>query len=257
MPPNPMQDSADKIFDVSKPGQTAPSSSSRPLVIGHKPLLKDPMVNQINVSEMNEYSNANTSQLTAEDLPSGSPVPAPSHRPPVDNDSMIANQPNANISLNPPNNSNSDTPDNSSEAGAPIAADHNGVSADVGENNDSTEEIEDAITHQETINDSEVIENQSDVISSDSTPLQTHSHLAKEEHPHTAHTELVKKLVESKQYYAPIGESARKKRSVRHIVAGSLLILFLCVALAYLMADVGIIKTNYNLPVHFFKQTSQ
>lgn len=30
------------VFDVSKPGSTAPSSSSKPIIVSHKPLIKDP-----------------------------------------------------------------------------------------------------------------------------------------------------------------------------------------------------------------------
>ncbi|MDZ7744696.1 MAG: hypothetical protein U5K77_02975 [Candidatus Saccharibacteria bacterium] len=39
----------DQVFDVSKPGKKAPSSTSRPLISSHGPMLQDPMVNQTNV----------------------------------------------------------------------------------------------------------------------------------------------------------------------------------------------------------------
>lgn len=37
---------APKFMDVSKPGSSLPSSSSRPTIAGHRTLMKDPMVNQ-------------------------------------------------------------------------------------------------------------------------------------------------------------------------------------------------------------------
>ncbi len=33
-----------KVFDVTKPGQSSPDASSRPVIVGHKPSVKDPMV---------------------------------------------------------------------------------------------------------------------------------------------------------------------------------------------------------------------
>lgn len=38
------KDETKKVFDVSKPGETAASASSRPVIVGHKTLLQDPMV---------------------------------------------------------------------------------------------------------------------------------------------------------------------------------------------------------------------
>lgn len=34
------------IFDVAEPGKSTPSPTSRPVIIGHGPMLKDPMVSQ-------------------------------------------------------------------------------------------------------------------------------------------------------------------------------------------------------------------
>lgn len=35
---------ANKVMDVAKPGKTAPDASSRPLIVGHQPMVKDPMM---------------------------------------------------------------------------------------------------------------------------------------------------------------------------------------------------------------------
>jgi len=34
----------DKVFDVAKPGATSPSSTSKPVIVGHKNMIDDPMV---------------------------------------------------------------------------------------------------------------------------------------------------------------------------------------------------------------------
>jgi len=36
--------SAPKVFDISKPGKSAPSSSSKPIIVSNRPILKDPMM---------------------------------------------------------------------------------------------------------------------------------------------------------------------------------------------------------------------
>lgn len=35
-----------KVMDVSKPGSTAPDASSKPVIVGHKPMVADPMVSR-------------------------------------------------------------------------------------------------------------------------------------------------------------------------------------------------------------------
>jgi hypothetical protein len=40
--------SAPKLFDIAKPGKSAPSSTSRPVIITNRPVLKDPMVIRVN-----------------------------------------------------------------------------------------------------------------------------------------------------------------------------------------------------------------
>lgn len=40
-----------QIFDVAKPGKATPSPTSRPVIVGHGPMLKDPMVSQQSQTE--------------------------------------------------------------------------------------------------------------------------------------------------------------------------------------------------------------
>lgn len=37
---------ADKVMDVNSPGKAAPSASSRPVIVSHKPMVEDPMVSK-------------------------------------------------------------------------------------------------------------------------------------------------------------------------------------------------------------------
>src|SRR5688500_10351004 len=43
-----------QVMDVSKPGKTAPSASSRPIIVGHKPVVQDSMVNEEKEMPSNE-----------------------------------------------------------------------------------------------------------------------------------------------------------------------------------------------------------
>jgi len=51
--------SADKFFDVAKPGKTAPSSTSRPVIITNRPVLKDPMVIRVDTGDDDTVKDAN------------------------------------------------------------------------------------------------------------------------------------------------------------------------------------------------------
>lgn len=39
-----MNDDSNKVFDVSKPSRVSPSNTSRPLIVGHRPTMADPMM---------------------------------------------------------------------------------------------------------------------------------------------------------------------------------------------------------------------
>ena len=46
-----------KLMDVSKPGKTAPSTTAKPVIVGHKPLLQqDPMVNPSGAEDKEEIN---------------------------------------------------------------------------------------------------------------------------------------------------------------------------------------------------------
>src|SRR5688572_11245924 len=54
-----------RVMDVSKPGKSAPDSSSRPIIVGHKPMIADPMVNpEKDESENTEPETVKVKKLT-------------------------------------------------------------------------------------------------------------------------------------------------------------------------------------------------
>lgn len=57
---------AKKIFDVTKPGQSSPDASSKPVIIGHKPLVEDPMVKEnVPVSQLSPTDTHQDEQAQA------------------------------------------------------------------------------------------------------------------------------------------------------------------------------------------------
>jgi hypothetical protein len=51
---NPMPSEKKRIMDVSKPGKTAATATTRPIIVGHGPIMKDPMMQQPKVAAVNE-----------------------------------------------------------------------------------------------------------------------------------------------------------------------------------------------------------
>jgi hypothetical protein len=62
------KDKAKQVFDVSKPGKSLPSATSRPVITGHGPLLKDPMVSQKEEDETKETPAEEAKISTAEKI---------------------------------------------------------------------------------------------------------------------------------------------------------------------------------------------
>ncbi len=73
----PNTDDPDKrIFDVAKPGKTAASAQSRPVIVGHRTLLQDPMVKPSNSEDAKEEA-PKTDEPTATSSPSGHTITPP------------------------------------------------------------------------------------------------------------------------------------------------------------------------------------
>src|SRR3989344_1198355 len=96
------KDESKKVFDVAKPGKTAASASSRPLIIGHKTLLQDPMVTRTPLPSKAKKIKPDSSDLGIDETASGEP----------EEEIKLLTPPETNIE--PPNSAESDK-DRSSE----------------------------------------------------------------------------------------------------------------------------------------------
>lgn len=67
----------DRVFDVTKPKHISPSATSRPVIVGHRPLVSDPMVRDSGSSTMKINVNAAEEEETQEpDLSLSTSAPA-------------------------------------------------------------------------------------------------------------------------------------------------------------------------------------
>ncbi len=94
------QDATKKVFDVMRPGKTPVSPTSRPVIVGHKPQVKDPMMSDRDERPLMDSNKKVTVQPAADasvPLPPTNKDTTPAVLPPTDADS--GGLPSANPSL--------------------------------------------------------------------------------------------------------------------------------------------------------------
>ena len=220
---------AQKFFDVSHPGKSTPSSTSRPTIVGHHTILQDPMVN---ADHENEEAVTNTSAL----------VNRTSITNIVPSDEAVAGY-NSTEKIE-------DTSEPSVEDVKDKVEDEPQVEADTETEKPKTEETE--LIEPES---KEPAEETSDIQmqSTDGTNTEEQKKAEKETKEDIEKQEAITKLIADKTYFAPIagnkGNSAKRNFVMPIIVA--LVVVFVA---GYLVIDSGIIKTSVKLPVSFFNK---
>ena len=214
---------AQKFFDVSHPGKSTPSSTSRPTIVGHHTILQDPMVN---TDHENEEAVTNTSSIVSR-VSTTNIVPS---------DEAVAGY-NSTEKIE-------DTREHSVEDVKDKVEDEPQIDEPKAE---ETELIEPE--------SKEPAEETSDIQmqSTDGTNTEEQKKAEKETKEDIEKQEAITKLIADKTYFAPIagnkGNSAKRKFVMPIIVA--LVVVFVA---GYLLIDSGIIKTAVKLPVSFFNK---
>ena len=220
---------AQKFFDVSHPGKSTPSSTSRPTIVGHHTILQDPMVN---TDHENEEAVTNTSSIVSR-VSTTNIVPS---------DEAVAGY-NSTEKIE-------DTSEPSVEDVKDKVEDEPQVEADTETEKPKTEETE--LIEPES---KEPAEETSDIQmqSTDGTNTEEQKKAEKETKEDIEKQEAITKLIADKTYFAPIagnkGNSAKRNFVMPIIVA--LVVVFVA---GYLLIDSGIIKTSVKLPVSFFNK---
>lgn len=217
----PQVKSAPQVNDVAKPGETAALPTSRPVIAGHTPMIKqDPMV-----SVQNSDSDGETIQVTK----SGSITKKADLKvDPIENEEPA---PEENISDTPAN--DTAAPDTESSDDKP---ENNSVVKD--------EQGEERNTEEES--------SEPAAIDSLATSAENKKLSAKAAEEEKAGQEKIKELISSKKYSVQIVEGGHKATSQRFM---SWLLVFLLLASAgvYLAVDAGYLDVGIALPYDLIK----
>ena len=214
---------AQKFFDVSHPGKSTPSSTSRPTIVGHHTILQDPMVN---ADHENEEAITNTSSIVSR-VSTTNIVPS---------DEAIAGY-----------NSTEKIEDTSKPS-----------VEDVKEKVEDEPQVDEQKAEEPELIEPESkdpAEETSDIQmqSTDGTNTEEQKKVEKETKEDIEKQEAIGKLIADKTYFAPIagnkGNSAKRSFVMPIVVA--LVVVFVA---GYLLIDSGIIKTSVKLPVSFFNK---
>lgn len=230
----------DKVMDVSKPGASTPDASSRPVIVGHRTLLQDPMVKSAEKEEgKEEPAIVSTTAPTIKPL-SDAKTSADMEEPTAP-EVAKTEKPAKEVEEPKP------------EAPKPVAVIESTESEkDEVKPEEAPEEPEEAKDEPEPEESAEPENTDSGEAATDALAEQAAAKKTseKEDKEAVARQEAVQKLVVDKTYNLPIGE-AKRKRNMSLVVL--LLLLMLAAILAYLVIDAEIIKTSIKLPFEFFK----
>lgn len=207
-----------RVFDITKPGHSSPDATSKPIIVGHRPTMNDPMVTDSRDSA-GGYIETTPTQITVKDEARDQPLETRAEKP------ITPDSDNSSAWITPP--AFGAKPEDS-----PPAPDLN-IPAPEPELPPTEPEPE---SGPEPKTDSDVT-NPTPRVTDEITPIADQPAF--------------------EQPIEPIGNSEGmhlsepKPKSRRGLIA--LVILLLLVG-AYLVVDSGLIKTSINLPFHIFKQ---
>lgn len=215
--------SAPQVNDVAKPGETAATPTSRPIIVGRGGMIKqDPMVVDGKDEEAVEAAGANTGKLSKRSAVTIEPVSEEAKEP-------------ADAKLETENEDNS--PDDSTNQPA-----EDGQDTGKDEESSQDEEQPDDSAKREEDDSSDSAEIESLATSAEARKLS-----AKQEEEDQKRSQQIQELISSKKYFVPIVEGGHKASSQRFM--SWLLLLLLLVAVAtYMAIDAGYLDVGISLP---------
>jgi hypothetical protein len=240
-----------KVFDVSPPGKTPAPQTSKPVIVGNRPMLQDPMMVDSEKPSPDPLGEESTESKLSETSPWSSQItidrPAENQHP---KEEVKVVPEETKVEVDPvPETTRKDEeskPDATEKVDDPVD--------DKNAETDDKKPIEES--EQPTTTKTDIVEggSQDDTIPSEED---------KKHEPTTAELEAAKKeverqtelekLIESKQYALPINSVQHKKTSRTFLYV--LLVLVVLVVAADLVLDSGVWKTSVNIPhTHFFNK---
>ena len=223
-----------KVMDVSKPSETKAGATSKPVIIGHKPLIGDPMVREdVPVSELSPTDHKEVAEQSTEKTESETSP----KKITIEEHAEEAEAPEEEAKQEAQPKESGMLPDKEEEQAA-----------------DSAQEVviaKKAIKLKPSVEAEDKVGNAAAV----NTVLGDAQGVKEAEVAELERQEAAEKLAASGQYRVKLSGSSRhhgsKLRSIPMLV---LLLLLVAGVLAYLAVDSGFIKSDINLPFHVFKQ---
>lgn len=257
--------SEDRVFDVAKPGKTPPDDSARPVIVGHRTILKDPTLAPVEDAEFPKDEDKPTTTAPELKPPSAEKIVIP-----------ISDKPSKDKKKKPDTAQKIEPAAEKSEDPAPEAVEpavEETVSASetdeksppaAEEKTPEPEPTEPEPSDQDTAKKSVAAEEPDTEDASDTGEPDTEANNNVEPGPEAqkqadkkqredqARQAALEKIVTDKTYFVPIGE-VKRKRSNRRALFTLLLLIIMAAVLADLLIDSGTIKTSIKAPVHIFK----
>jgi hypothetical protein len=244
------KDTEPKVFDVAKPGKSAPSSSSKPIIITNRPLLQDPMVVVDGAAE-GETPSGQAAAQPSEPKVTIKPITI---NVPDDATDSASKEPEAKAPAQPetpteevkPQEAASDDnrakpePEVKKEAEEPVPA--------------AEEAAETAKPASEDKPSEEAAEEKTEEVVPEQAQNELDAATKEAERLAAEHAAEIEKLAESHEYYLPI-ETTETRKAKHFIALGAILILLLGAAWVDIALDAGLVQLGGLKPVtHFFKQ---
>jgi hypothetical protein len=213
-----------KIVDVEQPNTSAPSSTSKPVLVTNRPIIQDPMVKESPDEGTTIKVTTGSTKIKLQ------PLTEPAVKP-VDDSSKTAESSTSAESEKKPEPPTPPAPNAATEA-VPAAP-------------QESEKPAQAETSAENATDEE------DKSGGDQAAEVANQEAAAEAEQ-TKHDESMQKLIDGKQYFLPIN-SVEKRRTKRFVMLGVVLALLLAVAWVDVALDAGLVQFGNLKPVtHFF-----
>ncbi len=271
-----------KVFDVAKPGKSAPSATSRPIIVGHKPSVKDSTVvtskgkgKKPASGTPEPESDALATAPVVPDMPDLSKITLSSERkkivpisegtgtePPAGDTTPGPEAPSAAAAEKPDDSQDSspaatdaDTePETKTKPTEDTAPDKAAAAADTANGTGQTAEgtPEESTGSKATNDETGAASSDSAEVAALAGQAKTKQALDKQNEAEAAKRQTLEKLIDEKKYFVPIGESRRRRRSSR--IANVLLLFLLLAAVGvYAAIDAGYLDVGLDMPFDFIK----
>lgn len=215
---------ADKkhVMDVMKPGKAAATATSRPVIVGHGAMIKDPMVHEkgseaaseISDSDAVEAKSPSATKLVIKPLEAEEKAVEAEEKPVKDADSSESAVPAETPKDEPKKEEekSDDTDDESDTEDDPIDG--------------SDKAIVEAVSDQAKLSADE----------------------KKRQEQEAAEAEAINKLIEDKTYFISVGQVRRHRNN--QMAAVLLLVILFALVIGYILVDTGVLNLGFDVPVH-------